>query len=218
MKEKDLDEAKDVMYRNKGPKGHNEPQKESGLSTGSTLLNLALTGQTLWGLDSGCYYLIVGSSSGGKTFAVLTALAEASINSHFDKYHLIYDAPERGARMNIQRFFGSKLDERLVWAHSKTVEEFYYRLDDYLGGKDPFIYVLDSESALDSEAAEEKFQENKKAYLKGKEATGSYGDGKAKKHSSHLRTVVNGLGETNSMLLLVAQSRDNIGFGSQFNP
>ena len=91
-------------------------------------------------------------------------------------------------------------------------------MDDALQGKKPFVYVLDSESALSSESEEEKFQEGKKAFLKGKGAPGSYGDGKAKKHSSYLRQVVSGLGDTNSMLLLVAQTRDNIGFGAQYNP
>lgn len=189
-----------------------------GLSTGQTLLNLAMTGSTEWGFDRGCYYLLVGKSSSGKTFIALNALAEAANSPHFSHYRLIYDAPERGARMSMEKFFGKTMAERLEWRYSKTVEEFYYNLDDAVKKGDPFIYVEDSESSLDSEDAEVKFEEQKAAHRKGKDAAGSYGDGKAKKHSSNLRRVVSQLDKTGSILLLISQSRDNIGFGAQFNP
>lgn len=189
-----------------------------GLSTGQTLLNLALTGNPEWGFDQGAYYLLVGKSSSGKTFIALNALAEAANSPTFSDYRLIYDAPERGARMGMEKFFGKKMSDRLEWRYSKTVEEFYYNLDDAIQAKAPFIYVEDSESSLDSEDAEAKFGEQKAAHRKGKDAAGSYGDGKAKKHSSNLRRVVSQLDKTGSILLLISQSRDNIGFGAQFNP
>jgi len=43
--------------------------------------------------------------------------------------------------------------------------------------------------------------------------TGSYGDGKAKKNSAGLRVVVDKLGKTKSILIIICQSRDNLGFG-----
>lgn len=196
------------------------PLPDWGLSTGSTLLNLAFTGNPNYGFSPGCYYLLVGKSSSGKTFLALTALAEASINPKFDKHRLIYDAPERGARMDLTKFFGQKMADSLEYRFSNTVEEFYYELDDAVKDGRPFIYVEDSESSLSSEDEQDKFQENKKAFRKGKQATGSYGDGKAKKHSSNLRQIVTSkqFEESGSILLLVSQSRDNIGFGAQFNP
>src|SRR5262245_46086827 len=97
------------------------------LSTGSTLLDLALTGRPGAGFAPGCYYLLVGDSASGKTFLALTALAEAACSPAFAKHRLIYNAPERGARMDVTRFFGKTLAGRLETPDpSPTVEEFYY--------------------------------------------------------------------------------------------
>ncbi|NBW63138.1 MAG: hypothetical protein EBR33_08250, partial [Synechococcaceae bacterium WB4_1_0192] len=90
-----------------------DAQKEHGLSTGSTLLNLALTGKTTGGLDRGCYYLIVGSSSGGKTFAVLTALAEASIDPHFADYRLTATQTNSNRPANREAALGSAISNLL---------------------------------------------------------------------------------------------------------
>ncbi len=191
-----------------------------GLSTGSTLVNMALTGKTHAGFSPGSYYLLVGDSQAGKSFLTLSTLAEAAKNTHYDDYKLVYDAPERGARMDISSFFGKKLADRLEYRYSQTVEDFYDSLDDLLVEAKPFIYVEDSESALSSEDEKSKYHEQKEARRKGKEAPGSYGDGKAKKHSSMLRQVITSkeFVSTGSILLLIAQTRDNIGFGAQFNP
>ena len=83
------------------------------LSTGSTLLNLACTGFPDRGFAKGHYYFVVGDSISGKTFLVLTCLAEASINPNFKDYRFIYDSGEDGALMNIERFFGKGVASRL---------------------------------------------------------------------------------------------------------
>lgn len=204
MVKSDLDKIKDKLRKRK-----ESPKPSEFLSTGSTLLDIALNG----GFAKGTYHLLVGKSSSGKTWLGLTALAEASINPIFTDYQLIYDGPEDGARMDFTKFFGSSLAKRIKLRSSQTVEEFYYSLDDLT---EPFVYVLDSESSLSSKDEKEKHQESKRAWKKGTQTTGSYGDGKAKKHSSHLRQVIGKLKETGSILLIVSQSRDNIGFGSQF--
>ncbi len=194
------------------------PRKQIGLSTGSTLLNLAMTSSPHVGIYGGSYYLLVGDSRSGKTWCALNVLAEASVSPDFQDHRLIYDAPERGARMDMARYFGKKMADKLEWKYSKTIQDFYFALDDCIKDGRPFIYVEDSESALTSEGEQEKFKEQKKAHEKGKETTGSYGDGKAKIHSSNLRVATNDLEKSNSVLLMIAQSRDNIGFGAQFNP
>ncbi len=200
--------------------GNIKPQKKAkkGLSTGSTLFNLALTGDPSWGFAPSCFYLLVGASRSGKTFLALNALAEATIHSSFAKHRLIYDAPERGARMDIAKFFGPILKKKLEHRYSSTVEDFYFGLDDDFAKDEPFILVLDSESSLTSEDELEKFQANKTAYRKGRDMAGSYGDGKAKKHSSNLRQVISKLEDSKSIVIMISQSRDNIGFGAQFNP
>jgi len=187
------------------------------LSTGSTLLNLACSGRVEGGFLKGHYYFFVGDSNSGKTFIGLSCLAEACINRYFDGYRIIYDDVERKALMNMERFFGWGVAERLEspavidghWAYSDTAEDFYYHLDDAIQDGRPFIYVLDSQDALSSTAEQEKFIERKDACRKGKDVSGSYGDNKAKVHSSHIRKVVRPLMDTGSILIVLNQTRDS---------
>jgi hypothetical protein len=72
--------------------------------------------------------------------------------------------------------------------------------------------------ALFSEAEDKKFDEQKTARRRGREVAGSYGDGKAKKNSAGIRRVLQILQRTKSILIVISQTRDNIGFGAQFNP
>ena len=196
------------------------------LSTGSTLLNLACSGKTIGGFIKGKYYFLVGDSASGKTFLSLTCLAEASINKHFDDYRFIYDNCEDGALMDMEKFFGGDMAKRLepperafaqsgpeASIYSTTIEEFYYHIDDAIKSKKPFIYVLDSMDSLSSEAEHSKFEETKKAHKTGKQTTGSYGDGKAKKNSSGIRQLLEPLRKSNSILIIISQTRDNLGFG-----
>ncbi len=191
------------------------------LSTGSTLLNLACTGKPYCGFAKGKYYFIVGDSISGKTFLSLTCLAEASINSNFSDYRFIYDNNEDGALMDIKRFFGEQVFKRmepperygLGDRYSSTIEEFYYFVDDALKQGHPFIYILDSMDSLSSEDEADKFEEHKTAHRKGKQAAGSYGDGKAKKNSANLRRLLAPLKKSGSILIILNQTRDNLGFG-----
>ena len=73
------------------------------LSTGSTTLNLACTGNVRGGFLKGHYYYMVGDSVSGKTWLVLSCLAEASINKHFARHRYIYDGCEYGALMAIKK-------------------------------------------------------------------------------------------------------------------
>jgi len=193
------------------------------LSTGSTMLNLACSGKATGGLLKGHYYFFCGDSASGKTWIGLTCFAEACLNSAFDDYRLIYDGVEGGALMNIERFFGSKVAERLEppsWEKgeprfSETVQDFYYHVDDAERKGVPFIYVLDSQDALTSDEEVKKFDQQKRARRKVKTAEddgkvpGSYGDAKAKYHSSHIRKVLRPLQTTGSILLMLNQTRDS---------
>jgi RecA/RadA recombinase len=201
---------------------------KSALSTGSTLLNLASTGDPNVGIIPGSINLLVGDSASGKTFLTLTCLAEAARNPKFKDYRFIFDDVEGGAKMNMEKFFGSKMADRLEppawhkktaeWVNSTTIEEFYYHLDDAVQDGRPFIYILDSMDALSSEAEHDKFQQQKEAHRKGKEVSGSMGDGKAKKNSSGTRQALADIRDTKSILWIITQTRDAIGFGAQFNP
>lgn len=192
------------------------------LSTGSTLLNLACSGKVKGGLAKGHYYLLAGKSSSGKTVTAMHMLAEASINAAFKDYRLIFDNPENGMLMDVASFFGSTLAKRIEppnkTGSSTTVEEFYFNLDDACEINKPFIYVLDSMDALESQESQDKFSEVKKATRANKEITGSYGMAKAKANSGGLRRITSYLTRSNSILIIICQLRDNVGFGSQYNP
>ena len=192
------------------------------LSSGSSLLNLACTGDVKKCFLKGHYYYLVGDSQSGKTFLSLTCLAEAAINKAFDNHRFIFDNAEDGALMDIKHFFGSKVADRIVAPNSKhdcspvfseTIEDFYYHVDDAIKDGRPFIYILDSMDSLSSEAEKTKFQDQKKAQRKNKTITGSMGDGKAKKNSAGIRQLIPALKASGSILIVISQTRDNMGFG-----
>lgn len=192
------------------------------LSTGSTLLNLACSDHVGGGIPKGKYVFFVGDSSSGKTFLALTCFAEAAINRRFDAYRLIYDNVEDGALMDLGRFFGSGVAERLESPGaddvcSTTIEEFYANLDDAFIEDKPFVYVLDSMDSLSSDYDAKKFDEKKAETRGGKEAKGDFGDGKAKINSRYLRKVMDKLKTSGSILIVICQTRDNVG-GGLFDP
>lgn len=192
------------------------------LNSGSTMLNLACTGNPYRCFAKGRYYFFVGDSGSGKTMLCLTCFAEACINEHFNDYRLIYDNVEDGALMDLAHFFGEQVEERLEPPQgtidspvfSKTIEDFYFSIDDALAGDRPFIYVLDSMDALDSIADQEKFKKQKKARRSNnKKEAGSFQMSKAKYNSTHMNAVVAGLRDTGSILIIICQTRANVGFG-----
>jgi len=214
MKTKDI---KDKLKKKKTKK-----DKPLYLSTGSTLLNLACSGKVQGGFRAGKYYFLVGDSASGKTFLSLTCLAEAGINPAFGDYRFIYDNSEDGALMDIKKFFGPAVSRRMeapstekdgTPTYSSSIEEFYFHIDDAFSVGKPFIYILDSMDSLTTEDEGKKFDEHKKAHRKGKQAKGSYGDGKAKKNSTNLRRLLTPLKKSNSILIVISQTRDNLGFG-----
>lgn len=196
------------------------------LSTGSTLLNLAISGTPHGGLKPGHYYFLVGDSMSGKTFLSMTCFAESTIDPEFQNYRLIYDNVEDGMLMDADALFGEKTADRIEppeqdkegnAVYSSTIEEFYFHLADAFDQGKPFIYILDSMDGLDSEAAGAKFEKRRKAARKiaeGKEVekvAGSFGDGKAKINSEYIRKAIPLLRESGSILIIISQTRDNIG-------
>lgn len=189
------------------------------LSTGSSMLNLALTDRVDGGFSPGKYYFLVGDSKSGKTFLSMTCLAEAVRNPAFRKHRLLYDNIEDGMLIDLEHFFGPAVAKRMEPAgghdedgdpvFSDTIQDFYFHLDDASERGDPFIYILDSMDGLSSEEEGKKFQEQKKAAKKGKESAGSYGDGKAKVNSAGIRRALQGIRRTGSILIVICQTREN---------
>jgi len=201
-----------------------KPKKESKekikttdiLSSGSTLLNLACTNNPFGAFTKGKYYFLVGDSASGKTFLSMTCFAEALRHPEFKNYRLIYDNVEDGMNIDLEGLFNKEVADKVELPGDEpsfSIEDFYYHLDDALKKKKPFIYVLDSMDSLSSVAEVEKFEEHKEAHRKGTKTAGSYGDGKAKKNSEGLRKILKGLRDTGSILIIISQTRDNLGFG-----
>lgn len=198
------------------------PSHNKALSTGSTLLNLACTGNPFGGFAPGRYYFLVGDAASGKTFLSMTCFAEATIDKRFDNHRLVYDNAEDGCLLDLESLFNEEVakrveppakDEEGSSVYSTSIEDFYDNLDTAIEDGRPFIYILDSMDVLTSQAEGEKFEQHKEARKRGTRAPGSYGDGKAKVNSTNLRRALAGIRKTNSILIILSQTRDNLGFG-----
>lgn len=220
-----MSEVKDIREELLKKEEKKPVQIKDLLSTGSTLLNLACSGKWQGGFAKGKYFFLVGDSSSGKTFLAMTCFAEATQNKEFENYRLIYDDVEIGALMDVEKFFGSKVAERLeppskedgLPVYSQDIDQFYFHLFDALSHKRPCIYVLDSMDALSSKYEQSKFQERKKEHEGGAKAKGDYGDGKAKANSRSLRAMLGMIQSSGSILIIINQTRDNIDAG-MFEP
>jgi RecA/RadA recombinase len=193
------------------------------LSTGVSVFNLILSGNVDRGLQTGTYAFLVGDSSAGKSFLATTIAAQAAINPEFDSYKIYYDDVEHGALFDVPRLFSPEVAERIQPppnGESDFIEEFYVNATTAVNAG-PCIYILDSENALTSrdEAAKaaEIVSAVNKATAAGKDVeaalkalAGSYGDGKARKHSANLRTLVRKVEKTGSILIILGQTRDNL--------
>lgn len=201
-----------------------EIRKDNLLSSGSALLNLACTDTPYGAFIPGRYYLIVGASSAGKTWTMLSVAAESTLHEKFKEYKIILDEPEEGNNVDIGFYFSQRVAEKIKAPrydednqpiYSNTIEDFYdninRELDEAEQEKRGLIYILDSMDALTSMAEIKKTDEQREAREKGRETTGSMGDGKAKINSQNLRRVCSRLNKTGSMLFIVCQERDNLG-------
>jgi len=190
-----------------------ELSERTGLSTGSTLFNLACSDNPRWAFVAGGYYFLWGDSSSGKTWLTMTCFAEAQMHPVFKDYELHFVNAEGGALMDVEFYFGKKVAEKLRWHDDvDTIQSFYRLMDDLLvKQKKKCIIVLDSENALDNTAAKKKFAEQRKQAEAGEKEVGSYSDGKAQYHSRNIRWVLSALRKTGSILITIGQSRDNVG-------
>lgn len=183
------------------------------LSSGVTLLNLAMTDNPDQGFQAGKIVNIIGDSSAGKTLLALTGCAEASNNIDFNDYLIIYDDTEEACEFDISALFGQKTADRIqppkreekVPIYSDTVWDFQSNVLRYIKGGKPFIYILDSFDALTMDEEMERAEKR----MKGKEVK-SYATEKARAASEVFRTIVRGLKGTKSILIILSQTRENL--------
>jgi RecA/RadA recombinase len=182
------------------------PKKEL-ISTGSTLLNLALSDYPYGGYRPGRIVNLIGDSSSGKTLLCLAMFAEIAQMSKYDKYEFLYMEPEAGMEFDIADMFGSKIMSRINFLptdRSKpcTVQDWYNSIfDAIVTRKKPCIHVLDSFDALTSKEEIEDHEVGK----------GGYKTEKAIASSAALRQVANVNEGTQSLMLIISQTRQNLG-------
>ena len=189
--------------------------------SGSVMLNLACSNTWRGAFPVGRMANLIGDSSSGKTYLALEMLAQCCRNPRFEDYTLIYDDTEHALSMDIRALFGRKLAEKITGPEgplhttdpSRTIEDFHFNIKDALS-VGPCIYVLDSFDALSSEQDLEKIEEMMKAREAGKEIAGSYNLAKPKKASQILQDIVCDIEKTNSFLLIISQTRENLTPGS----
>jgi len=168
------------------------------LPTGSTLLNLALSDNAYGGYAKGTLINMVGDSSAGKTFLAWHLFAEMVHDKKFKDYKLIYDDAERKLKLNIYKLFGNGMD-RVERISSDYMEEFDQNVRKLLKEKQPFVYAIDSFDAL-TDKAEKAKEELKRDYpLKPRLAAEMF------------RKICGDLEKQDSLLVVVSQTRDNIG-------
>lgn len=203
-----------------------KPKKRNrrpGLSSGSTLLNLACTDRTDEAFYPGGRYHIVGDSDSGKSFMANTCMAEAAINPAFAHYKLIYDDAEGGSGFDFGKFFpilkGKVKAPRYDGTEprpSAYLEDFYDNLDDLYQKGEPFIYVLDSMDVLWPRADSVSYAKRKKVRRKNEandtdeKEGGSYGMAKAKLNSELLRVAVPKIRKTGSILVIISQAKTDM--------
>lgn len=191
------------------------------IPSGSTIFNLSCSDRIEGAYQLGKYSNLIGDSESGKSFLAWTMLAECANDSRFDKYKLIYRDNENAGEFDIPFLFGEIANERIENDEDsvpETVEQMADEINDLLDAKVPFIYIADSLDSLTSDAEIEGENENRKKRAKGQKADGSYGMDKQKFLSKFFRTNKKKLKKANSAVIIISQTRDNIGFGAMFAP
>ena len=186
------------------------------IPSGSKMLNMACSDNIKGAFALGKIINVIGDSSSGKTLLELSMLSEIANIPAFDDYELFFDDAENALTFNIKKLFGSVLDERLrLDKKSNTVEAFYGNVLRRITKGIPFIYVLDS---LDSISADAEIERAKQYEEEKEKKKGSFKTEKPRMVSEMLRVIKGEISETDSLLSIVSQTRDNLGFGAIFTP
>jgi recombination protein RecA len=197
------------------PKHEEWAPDERLLPTGSTLLNLALAENPFGGWAKGSIANVIGDSHAGKSFLAWQTLADMANAERYDDYNLFYDDCESALHFDVDKLFGNAT-ERVRYGedfNSKLVEKCFFRIKDLLKGNKKrvplkMVYVVDSLDGLSS--AEEV------AKLESAIGKRDYPD-KPRILSEQLKQVAGLVAETQSLVLVVSQTRQNIGvmFGAK---
>ncbi len=185
--------------------------------TGSDLLDMVVGGNKgVFGYPFGKIINIVGDKSSGKTFLANELIASAYYD-YGDKLDWRYDDAESGYSFDTEGMYGLQIYDEEHIESSRTVEDWYGNLRLFIERMQEHpdrvgIYVLDSLDGLSDKATQERGEERLKKHRKGEQYDkGSYNMGKAAFLSKEFfKGVASLLEETNVLLVVVSQVRDNI--------
>jgi recombination protein RecA len=193
------------------------------ISTGSTMLNLALSQKGInGGFARNRIINIVGDGSSGKTLIALETAhwvfrnikkIKSKIFPAVDNIKIVYVNRERVMDFPVEKMYGQDFFEAVEWRYDiTTIEEFgrfFGRLAlDYEKG-DCIIIILDSWDSMNSEAGQERF---KQAALKDTPADGSYKTEKAAYASKEFfNNACDLMTNKDITLLIISQTRSKIG-------
>ena len=222
MKRKSMTKGDELRKQVRGRKAEQEKEDHKNdrflwVPTGSILFNLACSDKWNGGYKTGTMNNIIGDSSAGKSILVLSGMAEAANMRKFKDYRFIYDDAEYANSFDMNNLFGSAFTNRLENPYknmegSISIEQFSDTIHTELDKGQPIIYTLDSFDAIDSDNEIEKESKNRKGRLAGNNSKvkGTFDMTKQKKASQIFRQICSKLKKTNSLLLIISQTRANL--------
>ncbi len=180
------------------------------ISTGCTLLNLAISDKYNGGFATGTIVNPAGYSHTGKSLLALTALAEAANDPQFDEYELHLQDTENGALFDLVKHFGTKLQNRLIKHNDNSMEAFYARITKMTDEGIPFFYILDSFDGLTCQQDNDRKKEIQKAVESGKDVTMTQYPLKARFTHELSRTIASSIANTGSIIVNISQAKEKM--------
>lgn len=167
------------------------------VSSGCTTLDLVMGN----GYPIGRVVNIVGDKSTGKTLLAIEAMA--NFHKRFPDSDIHYLEAESAFDIPYAESLGFPVEAVNVIDNRDTIEDFFEILQDVINREDtdkPSLVIVDSLDALsDRTEKSRKIDEN------------TMGMNKATKLSQMFRRQIKGIGQTNILVLIISQVRDNIG-------
>lgn len=187
--------------------------KDHFLNTGDSLFNLACSDRLDGGYPLGRMISLRGLSHAGKSLLSLTALSEAVRDPFFDDYLIILNDTEAAYQFDTEKMFGKRLAKRIRIVNQKSAEVIYVTLMQMINDGVKFIYIIDSFDSVTTAQDGDSFAAIKKAVESDKlaDAHKTFGMFKAKFSNDIFRNVSHGLEKTESLLINVSQTKEDIG-------
>lgn len=177
---------------------------EGLLPSGSTLLNLALSGNPYGAYAKGTLVNVIGDTHAGKTFLCWQMLAEMANDPAYSKYDLYYNDAESAFRIPVLKLFGKKAAGKVKYGpdyNERVVEEAFSYVKRVLARK-RLVYIADSLDGM--QAREEADKKDEKLGERDYPA-------KPRVLSAWLGTLAEAIEGSESLLVFVSQTRQNLG-------